>query len=109
MLSSEKLPTLELCTTASGKRSSGKQSTQARRAAALGGENSRSSATLSRMGSSSSGSETTSRRSMSVNAPPFYMPNTAIERQEMNSSLPAPRRHLGERLFPRVQAMQPVG
>ena len=103
------MPTLETCTTASGKRSSGKQSTAARRAAALGGENSRSSSALNRIGSSSSGgSESTSRRSMSANAPPFYMPNSAVERQEMNSSLPAPRRHLGERLFPRVQAMQPV-
>jgi len=108
VLSSEKLPALETCTTASGKRSSGKQSTSARRAAALGGENSRSSSTLNRIGSSSSSMETTSRRSMSANAAPFYMPNSAVERQEMNSSLPAPRRHLGERLFPRVQAMQPA-
>ena len=48
------------------------------------------------------------RRTMSANAPSYYMPLAGASSQDLNSSIPAPRRHLGEKILPRVQALQPV-
>ena len=45
---------------------------------------------------------------MSANAPSYYMPLAGASSQDLNSSIPAPRRHLGEKILPRVQALQPV-
>lgn len=127
MLSSENLPVLETCATASGKRSTGKQSTAAARrsaaiaaAAAAAVDGTTKSATGSTTQSSnqsssspsvpaiSTASTSAAKYGMTVNAPPFYLPLTEADRQELNANLATPRRHIGERLLPRVQALEPV-
>ena len=95
MTSAEKLPILDVVQTPSGKKTSGKQSTSSRRAMAD------SAAKLSRTSSSS-------KQTMSASAPPYYLPLAGASSQDLNNSIPAPRRHLGEKILPRVQVLQPV-
>ena len=58
-----------------------------------------------------------SRRTLSYDAPPFYMPSDVSQSISANPEPPTEpgedmtqyRRRLGERLYPRVRALQPVG
>jgi len=101
VLSSEKIPKLDVCTTVSGKRSSTKQSSSARTRSSLGEGVNASSSSLSRLSSSE-------KKPMSASAVPYHLPMSDAERHELNHNLPAPRRHLGERILPRVQKLHPV-
>ena len=75
-------------------------------------ERQRSSAALRR-----SSRERDSRRTLSYDAPPFYMPTDASSNTSSNPEPPTDgsidttmqyRRQLGERLYPRVRNLQPV-